>query len=74
MEHFTTFHGKCVSIDLARVLAFERHHAHGIAEILGQRRRMRVTLSDGSDVYVEEDEDTESFIAAIDTYLATQTL
>lgn len=58
-----------MSVDLARVMAFERPNAVGVGEILGRRRRLRVTLEDGSYIVVEGDEDTDEFIAAIGDYL-----
>lgn len=58
-----------MSVDLARVMAFERPNAVGVSEILGRRRRLRVTLEDGSYIVIEGDEDTDGFIAAVDNYL-----
>ena len=63
------FRGKSVSVDLAQVIAFERLNAIGISEILGRRRRLKVTLEDGSDVFIEGDEDTDGFITALNDYL-----
>ncbi len=63
------FHGKGASINLARVLAFARPTALGVAEVLNTRSKLRVTLIDGSDVMIEGDEDTDGFISAMDEYL-----
>lgn len=67
----TNFSGKSVSVDLARVMAYERPNAVGIGEIFGRRRRLKVTLLDGRNVAVEGDEDTDAFIAAMDSYLSS---
>lgn len=69
MEKETIFHGRSVAIDLERVRAFERPASLGIAEVLGQRRNLRVTLVDGSSVLVEGDDDTDGFMVAMDGYL-----
>lgn len=58
-----------MSVDLARVMAFERPNGVGVSEILGRRQRLRVTLEDGSCIVIEGDEDTDGFIAAVDNYL-----
>ena len=69
MEKETVFHGRSVAIDLARVRAFERPVSLGIAEVLGRRRNLRVTLTDGSSILVEGDDDTDGFMAAMEGYL-----
>ena len=69
MEKSRVFYGKSVAIDLVRVSAFERPAPLGIAEVLGQRRSVRVTLSDGSKVLVVGDDDTDGFITAMGGYL-----